>query len=259
MENETPPDGNTAEETSKKTTVKSVGGAALEQGKKAAAMVDKASTVAESASGAFGAIKWTAIAIVTIIIAGGAYGTYKVVSAPVKAVGSATEAVTDSVKSGADKLKESSSAVANRLNISVSQQSKLNRVSDAAFSALSNMAATKPQNVKDRMSRVKNFPGSNDRVCAFNLDFGNGELPVTLAADNDAHASAKALGSKGSRMMRMIVEAGKDDLALSAVWDEAASKWTLKWKATTLKKTLNDKVAEQRALDVLSAAIQRCK
>ena len=62
MENETPPDGNTAEETSKKTTVKSVGGAALEQGKKAAAMVDKASTVAESASGAFGAIKWTAIA-----------------------------------------------------------------------------------------------------------------------------------------------------------------------------------------------------
>ena len=259
MESETPSEENNPPKNSKNPTVKSVGGAALEQGKKAAAMVDKASTVAEGASNAFGAIKWTAIAIVTIIIAGGAYGTYKVVSAPVKAVGSATEVVTDSVKSGADKLKDSSSAVVKRLNIPVSQQSKLNNVSDTAFAAVSNMTATEPQNVKDRMFRVKNFPGSDGRVCAFSLDFGHGELPVKLAADNDAHASAKALGSNGSRMMRMIVEAGKDDLALSAIWDETAKAWTLKWKATTLKKSLNDAVAEQRALDVLSAASQICK
>jgi len=93
-------------------------------------MVDKASTVAEGASNAFGAIKWTAIAIVTIIIAGGAYGTYKVVSAPVKAVGNATEAVMDTVKSGAEKLKVSGADVVNRLNISVSQSSKLNHLSE---------------------------------------------------------------------------------------------------------------------------------
>jgi len=121
------------------------------------------------------------------------------------------------------------------------------------------MAVTQPEGVKDRMSRAKNFNGNAGRICAFNLDFGNGKLPVTIAADNDAHKSYKAPGSKNGRIMRMIIEAGKDDLALSAVWDDAAQVWSLKWKATTLKKSVNDGIAEQRALDVLGAAGERCK
>jgi len=247
------------EENTPKPTIKSVGDAAIEQGKKAAEIVDKASKVADNASNAFGAIKWTAIAIVTIVIAGGAYGVYKVVSAPVKAVGNATEAVTESVKTGAEKIKESGADVANRLIVPTTQTAKFNRLSETAFAAVSSMTVTKPDGVKDRIFRTKNFNGNAGRVCNFDFNFGNGELPVTIAADNEAYASSKALGSNNNRMMRMIIEAGKDDLALSVVWDGAAQAWALKWKATTLKKTVNDKVAEQRALEVLGAASQICK
>jgi len=51
----------------------------------------------------------------------------------------------------------------------------------------------------------------------------------------------------------MIVEAGKNNPAQSAVWVDVAQVWRLKWRATTLKKTVNYSIAEQRALDVLGA------
>jgi len=167
------------DESAPKPTVKNVSSAAIAQGKKAVEIVDKASTVAEGASNAFGAIKWVSIAIVTIIFAGGAYGLYKVVSAPAKAVGHAAESVTESVKSGAVKIKDSSADVAKRLFIPVTQTAQFNSRSEAAFLAVSNMALSEAAGVKDRLFRAKNFNGNAGRVCSFNLDFGNGVLPVT--------------------------------------------------------------------------------
>ncbi|MEP1229956.1 MAG: hypothetical protein ABJG88_04715 [Litorimonas sp.] len=253
------PDNIPAQDGAKTPIVKTVGGAALEHGKKAVEIVDKASTVAEGASNAFGAIKWVSIALVTIIFAGGAYGVYKVVSAPVKAVGDATEAVAEKVKSGAEKIKDSSAEVTGRLIIPSTQKKSLNQNAETAFTALSNMMSSNPEKVKDRLFRAKNFHGNDGRVCTFNLNFGNGELGVTIAADNEAYASSKALGSNNNRMMRMIIEAGKDDLALSVIWDAQSQNWLLKWKATTLKKTVDDNVAENRALDVLKEASKTCK
>jgi len=61
----------------------------MDRGKKAVETADRAATVAESANNAFSAIKWVAIAVVTLTLAGGAYGVYKVISAPAKAVGNA--------------------------------------------------------------------------------------------------------------------------------------------------------------------------
>jgi len=129
----------------------------MDRGKKAIETADRAATVAESANNAFSAIKWTAIAIVTLTLAGGAFGVYKLVSAPAKAAANAAGAVTESVKTGADKIKESSAGVMNRLDIPATNQAALNRIAEAAFSALTTMAATEPDGMKDRLYRRTNF------------------------------------------------------------------------------------------------------
>jgi len=231
----------------------------LDHGKKAIETADRAATVVESASNAFSAIKWTAIAVVTLTFVGGAYGVYKVVSAPAKAVGNAAGAVTESVKTGAGKIKESGSEVMNRLDIPTSDQAALNASSEAAFKALTTMAVTVPDGMKDRLYRRANFGGNEGRICKLDIDFGAGKLPVTLAADNEAYAMAKALGSNDNRLIRMILTAGDDDIDLRSEWDEEARRWVMRWKATTVKKPVGDDVAAKRIMDVLNATAKACK
>ena len=231
----------------------------MDHGKKAMETADRAGTIAESANNAFSAIKWVAIAVVTLTLVGGAYGAYKVVSAPAKAVGNAAGAVSDTVKTGADKIKESGSGVIKRLDIPATNQRALNRTAEAAFKALSSMAATEPEGMKDRLYRRTHFSGHENRVCKIDVDTGTVSIPVTLAADNNAYATSKALGSKDSRLIRMILKAGEDDVAFRAEWDSEMQDWVMRWKATTLKKEVSDKVAEERILDVLKFAAKACK
>ena len=231
----------------------------MDRGKKAIETADRAATVAESANSAFGAIKWVAIAVVTLTFAGGAYGVYKLVSAPAKAVSNAAGAVTDSVKTGAGKIKDSGAGVMNRLDIPSPNQSALNTAAEAAFKSLSNMAITEPNGMKDRLYRRTNFGGNEGRVCKLDINFGAGKLPVTLAADNEAYATSKALGSNDNRLIRMIVTAGEDDIDLRTEWNADTQGWVMRWKATTVKKPVEDEVAAERILDVLNAAAKTCK
>ena len=231
----------------------------MDRGKKAMETADRAGTIAESANNAFGAIKWVAIAVVTLTLAGGAYGVYKVVSAPAKAVGNAAGAVSDTVRTGTDKIKESGSEVLNRLDIPATNQTALNRAAEAAFKALTSMVATEPEGMKDRIYRRTNFGGHENRICKIDVDTGTVSLPVTLAANNDSYATAKALGSKDNRLIRIILTAGDDDVALRTEWDSEAQNWAMRWKATTIKKEVSDAVADQRIMDVLRAASRNCK
>jgi len=233
---------------------KSIGQTALGHGKKAAEMADKAATVAESTSNVFGAIKWVAIAVVTLTFAGGGYMIYKAVTVPAKAVGEAAGAVTESVKSGAGKLKEGSGEVLGRLLIPVQNQAHFNTVSEAAFESLTTMAAPEPAGMKDRLFRAKNFSGHDGRICNLSVDFGNGDIPVTLAADNEGYATSKALGSKNDRLIRMLLTAGDDNIGVRAEWDGERDGWVMKWKPTTMKKPVEDTVVGERVLDVLVAA-----
>lgn len=231
----------------------------VDRGKKAIEAADRAATVAESANNAFGAIKWVAIAVVTLTFVGGAYGAYKVVSAPAKAVGNAAGAVTESVKTGADKIKESGAGVINRLDIPTANQAALNRAAEAAFTALTAMAATEPDGMKDRIYRRTNFGGHENRVCKIDVNTGTVSIPVTLAADNEAYATSKALGSKDNRLIRIILTAGDDFVPLRTEWDSETQNWIMRWKATTIKKEVSDTVAEERIMDVLGAAAKACK
>lgn len=232
---------------------------ALDHGKKAIETADRAATVVESANNAFGAIKWVAIAVVTLTLAGGAFAVYKVISAPAKAAANAAGVVTDTVKTGTDKLKASGSDVMNRLDIPTANQRALNTASEAAFTALTTMAATEPDGMKDRIYRRTNFGGNDGRICKLNINTGTVSIPVTLAADNEAYATAKALGSNENRLIRIILTAGDDDVALRAEWDDEAKAWGMRWKATTIKKAVGDVVAEERVMDVLGAAAKGCR
>lgn len=232
---------------------------AIDHGKKAVEMADKAATVAESASNVFGAIKWIAIAVVTLTFAGGAFVIYKAVSAPAKAIGNAAGTVTESVKTGAGKIKDSGADVINRLDVPTTNQAALNTASEAAFKALTTMVATDPEGMKDRLYRRTNFGGHDGRICKLNIDTGSISIPVTIAADNESYATAKALGSNNNRLIRMVLTAGDDDVALRAEWDEESQSWAMRWKATTIKKAVSDEVAEARIMDVLDAATAGCR
>lgn len=241
------------------TAPKSAGRRAMDQGRKAADMVDKAANVAEQTSGIFSAIKWVAIAIVMLVLFAGGFAIYKAVTVPARAVGSAVGGASEAVKAGSDKVLDSTSDVLNRLVIPVTDQAQLDQRAEAAFESLTTMAQTEPEGVKDRLARAKNFNGHDNRVCKFNLRQDDLFVPVTIAADNKAYETAKALGSKNERLIRMILMAGDTDVTLRAEWDSAAAAWMLKWKSTTLKKPVEDTIAEQRVLEVLSQAATDCQ
>ncbi len=238
---------------------KTIGQTAMAHGKKAADVMDKAANVAEKTSGIFSAIKWVAIAIVMLVIFSGGYAIYKAVSVPAKAVGNAMENVTDAVKSGSDKVIENSGDVINRLIIAASDQARLNELSEFAFESLSTMTASPPNGVKDRVYRASNFAGHEDRVCDITITIAGAQVPVTLANDNKAYATAKALGSQNERLIRLIITAGEKNLGLRSEWDSEAQNWILKWKATTVKKPVEDPVAEQTVFQSLETAATSCR
>ena len=120
------------------------------------------------------------------------------------------------------------------------------------------MNATEPDGMKDRIYRHTNFGGHENRVCKCVTDTGEVSIPVTLAADNEAFATSKALGSKDNRLIRMVLTAGDEDVALRTEWDSETQKWNMSWKATTIKKEVSNAVAEQRIMDVLKGA-KACK
>jgi hypothetical protein len=57
----------------------------------------------------------------------------------------------------------------------------------------------------------------------------------------------------------MLITVGDDNVAMNAAWHVETGGWMLKWKATTLKKPVEDMVAEERGMDVLEAAAAECK
>jgi len=101
---------------------------------KATATVDKANATMENASNVMSTIKWVAIAIVALVVLGGGYGIYKMVSAPARVVGNAAESVTDVAKAGTEKVKDATSDVINRLVVPSTDQETLDSRSEAAFS-----------------------------------------------------------------------------------------------------------------------------
>ena len=224
---------------------------AVNAAKQAKETMDTFGKAAETASSAFNAVKWVAIAVTMGFIFSFSWMAYKTVSAPVKAAANATETVTDAVKSSAATVSENTSNVLNRLVIPSPNQKLTNKLSETAFANLSGMAETPPEGLKARTFWAANLKGHENRVCQLSIDFGGGIVPILLAADNKAYAGAKALGSKKDRLIRIIIRAPRDDIPLRVEWDDENQNWIMKWRASTVKKSLEDPVAAERIGDIL--------
>jgi hypothetical protein len=219
---------------------------------------DTAKTIAEGTGNAISMIKWVAIAIVSLVLFASGLAIYKMVTAPVKAVGKATEAVTETVKSGASSMADGTSELINRLVVPTANQLDLNELSEAAFEALSGLTETPPEGMKERLYWTANLAGNENRVCELSIAFGGEPIPVLIAADNKAYAAAKALGSKNDRLIRMVLRAPGDDVPFNVEWENETAQWVTKWRATTVKKPLEDVVADVRVRQVLSSAVSNC-
>jgi len=90
------------------------------------------------------------------------------------------------------------------------------------------------------------------------LDFGSGEIIAYAAADNEAHATAKSVGSKDDRLMRVVIKAADDDIDLNTAWDDEALNWVMKWKTTMVKKPISNEIAQARMVDILAAIPNQC-
>lgn len=225
---------------------------AINAAKQAKGVADTVGKVAEGAGTAFSAIKWVAIAVTFGFIFGFSLLAYKMVSAPAKAAANATESVTEAVKSGASSVTEGTSNVLNRLIIPSPNQVKTNKQAELAFTRLNTMPQSAPETLRARTFWAANLSGHDNRVCQLSMNFGAGDIPILIAADNKAHLGAKSLGSKNDRLIRLMIRAKGNDMPLRIEWNEETQNWIMKWRSNTVKKPLEDTIAAQRLHDILA-------
>jgi len=194
------------------------------------------------------AVKWTMILLVALLGAVGAYKAWTVATAPARVV---TDTA-GSVKSGAN-------AVLNRLDVPVSNQGRYNKLAAAAFSVLNDLDKTEPSDVKDRGFRMTNFRGAQNKICEMSYDFGAGDVPVFVAADNAAHAAAKSVASDADRLIRIVVVSPEETLGLKVIFDETSGNWGLSWRRRSLSKRHSDEWAEGPMTDILARVPKACR
>lgn len=192
-------------------------------------------------------LKWVVILLVCLVVSVGAYKAWQVATAPARVVGDAA----GSLKSGA-------SAVMNRLEVSIPKQRRFDKAAANAFTVLNGLEEAPPISVKTRGFRLTNFRGAQDRVCETSYDFGSGAIPVFIAADNSAHEAAKAIGSDADRLIRVVIVSPEETLGLNAEYDEAADRWTLEWRPSSLNKPYPDSWAAEPMLNILSRVPKAC-
>ena len=249
---DTPPDDTPSDQTAPDSEKPTLRKTAVNAAKHAHASVESAGKVTETFGTAISAIKWIAIAVTMGFLFGFGLLVYKLVSAPAKAAANATESVTDAVKSGTSAVTQGASDVMGRLIIPSLKQAQTNKWAETAFANLNGMTPMPPESLTARAFWAANLAGHENRVCQLSINFGGGDIPIILASDNKAHASAKSLGSKNDRVIRIIIRAEGNDMPLRVEWNEASQNWVMKWRSTTVKKPLEDTVAAQRISDILS-------
>lgn len=193
------------------------------------------------------ALKWTMILLVALIVAVGCFKAWQIATAPARVVSDAA----GSVKSGA-------SAVLNRLEVPITKQRRFDKAATRAFSVLNDMNETPPEGVKARGFRMANFRGAQDRICEFSYDFGGGDVPVFVAADNGAHEAAKAVASDAERLIRIVVVSPEETLGLKAEFDEDSGHWSLGWRTSSINKPHPDSWTEGPMTEILGRVPKAC-
>ncbi len=188
-------------------------------------------------------IRWVVGSVTLLIIIG---VIYWFVTAPARMAGN----ITDQVKDAAGSM--------DTIRPVPAPKRTLGRASEAAYAMLEIYPEQEAETMNERAFWLANFRGSENRICEFTIDFGAGNVPVFIAADVKAHATEKNLGSEAGRLMRMVIRTPDQDLPLRSYYDEDAGNWKLRWRRLMGKPPVSDKLAGERAIDVLEAAAEKC-
>jgi len=194
------------------------------------------------------AIKWLVIAFIACLITFGVWKAWSIATAPARVVGDA-----------AGSVKESVSGVVNRLDVPVKNTRRFNSAAEKAFAVLNELELSEPDGIKARTFRLTHMKGAQDKVCELSYDFGEGPIPVFVAADNKAHQGAKAVGAKADRLIRMVIVTPEQTLGLNTDYDVETKNWTLAWRPSTLKKPYEDSWAQAPILKILQSVSKSCK
>ncbi len=193
------------------------------------------------------ALKWTMILLVCLVVLIGIYKAWQVATAPARVV-----------ENAAGSVKSSANAVLNRLDVPINKSRNFDKYSDAAFSHLNGLPETEPDSVKSRGFRMTNLRGADGRVCKMSYDFGQGDVPIFLAADNKAHEAAKTLGSDADRLIRIVIVSPEETLGLNAEYNEKTEHWSLAWRPSSINKPYPDEWAEKPISSVLKRVPTAC-
>lgn len=193
------------------------------------------------------AVKWLFICLTMLLFTAILYKAYRVITAPARGISTAAEMVMDQA-----------SNVSNRLDVSLKKPKSFSQLSEEAFSILLEYPVQKPQKFGETLFWAQHLRGSNSQVCSFRYNFGDGDIPVYTAANNSNYKTAKAVGSKQNRIIRVHLLTGGQEIGLRSYWNDDLKKWKMRWRRLTLGKPLNDEGAQNTLRQVLAAIPEHC-
>lgn len=192
-------------------------------------------------------VKWIAICLTMLMATLILYQVYRVLTAPVRGISGAAEMV-----------KESATSVGNRLDVQLKKPKSFSQLSEEAFNVLIDYPVQNASFAQG-LFYAQNLRGSNHQVCRFEIDFGNGNIPVFVAANNTEYQTAKAVGSLEGRIIRAHLLTGGREIGLRSYYEDESKKWKMRWRRMTLNKPLNDAGAQNTLREVLTLVPVRCQ
>ena len=193
------------------------------------------------------AVKWIAICLTMFMFTLILYQTYRIVTAPVRGLGTAIE----SVRGGAE-------AMATRLDVDLDKPKTFSQLSEEAFAILNAYPVKQARNWDESIYWMQNLRGSNSQVCRFTVDFGDGPIKILTAANNDDYATAKSVGSLQDRIIRVHIVTEGRQLGLRSYWDDESKVWKMRWRRLTFSKPLNDAAAQNTLYRILNEIPVHC-
>lgn len=192
-------------------------------------------------------VKWIAICLTMFMLTLILYQVYRVMTAPVRGISGAAEMV-----------KESATSVGNRLDVQVKKPKSFSQLSEEAFKVLVDYPKQNPS-FSQGLFYAQHLRGSNNQVCRFNIDFGDGDIPVFVAVNNTNYQTAKAVGSLEGRIIRAHLLTGGREIGLRSYYEDETKKWKMRWRRMTFNKPLNDSGAQNTMREVLSLVPKNCQ
>ena len=199
-------------------------------------------------------IRMAMVIVLALILCAVLFGFYRFVTAPVRAVETTTETITRSVE-------ETATAVLTRRHIRVKRGRAFSRHAEKAHALLIDLPVSEPAGFRDRVFRMSHLRGSQNRVCRFEMDFGNGPIPVWAAADNAEFETNRDLGGDAHRQVRIVFETNDLIIGVSVEYDAMAETplWQLLWRRRdSLDKPMTDAIMSERAISALAAIPDEC-